>query len=353
MVRIRATPSAGATATVETTVKVLGSLPDMVRVLSTGWQDARLEYLAGHESLAGHATGRRDEARFRDLGGVIPVFFNPNPAVNGRWLVADRGNDTIWVVDPERGGWAWPWLGAPSAPGTPRACKDGKGTEARLQGPSFLAIRPGAGSNGQPWECYISDTLNQVIRVVDEDGLVRTFAGRPGVAGHHDDVLGQALFGMPKGLAVAADGTLYVAEGYNNTVRRIHRGRVTTLAGHPAQPLAGETKGSAPSPIRWGPIRNGRDLSEAPPETRAALRKPFHVAFDGLGSCVVAMGTCLGDLVLQSRERSREVLPESPSRSAWEEPESGSVFRGRSRTVYQMPGADDPESKAPAAGDKY
>ena len=59
-----------------------------------------------------------------------------------------------------------------------------------------------------------------------------TWAGSPGVSGTNDGTGAAARFNSPAGLAVDAIGNVFVADFYNNTVRKVTPGRVvTTLAG--------------------------------------------------------------------------------------------------------------------------
>lgn len=101
---------------------------------------------------------------------------------------------------------------------------DGPGTQARFHTPSGLAI-------DRPGNLYVADTGNHAIRKITPDGTVTTLAGS-GVAGTADGTGKAAQFNGPVGLAVAADGTVYVADTYNDAIRKIAPdGAVTTLAG--------------------------------------------------------------------------------------------------------------------------
>lgn len=77
----------------------------------------------------------------------------------------------------------------------------------------------------------ISDTGNNVIRRIEGDA-VTTFAGRAKESGSADGKADAATFNRPTGLAVADDGTVYVADTGNHTIRAIDaEGNVTTFAG--------------------------------------------------------------------------------------------------------------------------
>ncbi len=78
---------------------------------------------------------------------------------------------------------------------------------------------------------YVADTGNHAIRVVHPHGQVSTLAGA-GVPGHRDGAGADAMFDGPVGLALDDEGTLYVTDTYNDAIRVVTRdGQVTTLAG--------------------------------------------------------------------------------------------------------------------------
>lgn len=78
---------------------------------------------------------------------------------------------------------------------------------------------------------YIADTLNQMIRKITPGGLVTTLAGS-GVAGSGNGSGNESSFFYPMGIAVDKGGNVYVADTWNNLVRKITpEGKVKTLAG--------------------------------------------------------------------------------------------------------------------------
>jgi len=75
---------------------------------------------------------------------------------------------------------------------------------------------------------FIADTFNNVVRRIDAaTDIITTFAGS-GQMGSADGLAGKASFRQPEDIAVAADGTIYVADTLNGRIRRISNGRVTT-----------------------------------------------------------------------------------------------------------------------------
>ena len=94
-----------------------------------------------------------------------------------------------------------------------------------LDTPSGIA----AGPNG---EIFIADTGSHTVKALSADGKLRTVAGVEGSAGSEDGAASQARFRGPIGIAFADDGTIFVADTYNDRIRRISpEGQVTTLAG--------------------------------------------------------------------------------------------------------------------------
>jgi len=106
---------------------------------------------------------------------------------------------------------------------------DGKGAEAQFNAPVGLAI-------AKDGTIYVADTYNDRIRAINVQGQVRTIAGS-GEQGFADAVRGsEAKFDTPCGIAVDVDGTLVVADTGNRRLRRVNAdGAVSTLAGNGAR----------------------------------------------------------------------------------------------------------------------
>lgn len=77
---------------------------------------------------------------------------------------------------------------------------------------------------------YVADTGNHLISKIAPNGMVSTLAGRPRVGGGQDGpALGGATFLSPQGVAVDGNGTVYVADTGNNSIRKIANGQVSTF----------------------------------------------------------------------------------------------------------------------------
>ena len=84
---------------------------------------------------------------------------------------------------------------------------------------------------------YVADTCNHVIRKMTAMGtnwVVSLLAGSPGNPGAADGTGSAAQFAWPMGLAVDPSGNVFVADTYNNTIRKVTpAGVVSTIAGTP------------------------------------------------------------------------------------------------------------------------
>ena len=136
----------------------------------------------------------------------------------------------------------------------------GPATEARITSPQSVAVD--ASGN-----LYISDTVNHRIRKVDPTGIITTIAGT-GIAGYSGDggPATQARISFPRGLAVDASGSLYIAESYNHCIRKVDpSGIITTVAGTGIGGYSGDGN----------------------PATQARISSPQSVAVDASGNLYI------------------------------------------------------------------
>ncbi len=166
---------------------------------------------AGSAQEVGSVDGTGSAARFRNPKGV---------AVDGGGIVyvTDTNNRAIRKITPE--GAVSTLAGAVGQVGS----SDGNGTNARFMNPNSAAVD----SNGN---LFITDT--QAIRKITPAGVVSTLAGSIDQSGNTDGPGFSARFSFPSGLAVGATGDLYVADSYNNTLRKVAPTLlVSTVAGN-------------------------------------------------------------------------------------------------------------------------
>jgi len=111
----------------------------------------------------------------------------------------------------------------------------GYATEARLNNPSGVTFDTSG-------NLYIADTGNQRIRKVDRYGIITTVAGN-GTRGYSGDGgrATEAQLGYPAHFVVDAMGNLYIADEYNECIRKVDtNGIITTIAGNGLRGYAGD-----------------------------------------------------------------------------------------------------------------
>ena len=111
---------------------------------------------------------------------------------------------------------------------------NGPATSAQLYSPHSVVVD--ASGN-----IYIADTFNNRIREVSA-GVITTFAGT-GAAGFGGDnaVATSAQLNLPCGVALDSSGNLYIADYYNNRVREVSGGLITTVAGKGTAGFSGDS----------------------------------------------------------------------------------------------------------------
>ena len=177
-------------------------------------------------------------------------------ARDGTVFIADTGNnrirrvDTLDRIDTVAGSGAAGFSG-----------DGGPAVQAQLNGPRDVAVDPSGALT-------IADGENHRVRRVDETGRISTVAGTgtPGFGGD-GGMATDAQLNNPHGVAIAADGSLYIGDLFNNRVRRVDRnGYISTVAGTGAHGFSGD----------------------GGPGVRAELAYPRAVAVDATGAVFIA-----------------------------------------------------------------
>jgi sugar lactone lactonase YvrE len=138
----------------------------------------------------------------------------------------------------------------------------GSATSAELAGPGGMAL-DSAGN------LYIADYYNNVVRKVDTSGNISTFAGNgtQGYSGDGGPATSAELY-YPAGVALDSAGNLYIADSRNSVIRKVDHtsGNITTFAGN-------HTNGHS---------------GDGGPATSAQLYWPDGVALDSAGNVYIA-----------------------------------------------------------------
>lgn len=164
---------------------------------------------------------------------------------DGSIYINDQRNQCIRKIDPS--GVVSTVVSAPQcnvAPGS-FAGDNGPPSAARLSQPTGPTPDPGGGlAFDTQGRLYISDTMNQRIRRVDFGGnMITTVAGNgtAGFGGDGGDPL-LASFNSPRDIVFGPDGRLYVADTENDRVRAIDFAAnvITTFAGSGVRGFSGD-----------------------------------------------------------------------------------------------------------------
>ncbi|MGN7479192.1 S-layer homology domain-containing protein [Solibacillus silvestris] len=170
--------------------------------------------IAGSNSY-GHLDGQAHDAKFRSPQHIAKVHQS--------YYISDTENHMIRMLSNQQvstyTGDAY-FVGGESSPLS--VLLDGNIDEALFQSPMTIVSRDDGA-------LFIADSANHVIRKIASDGNVTTYAGS-GNPGIKDGKGEQAEFYYPYGLALAQDGTLFVSDTLNHTIRKITSdGEVSTL----------------------------------------------------------------------------------------------------------------------------
>jgi sugar lactone lactonase YvrE len=172
--------------------------------------------------VIGTLAGSAGVAGSQDGTGSAALFNQPNSVAvdsSGNVYVADTGNATIRRISSS--GVVVTLAGAAASRGN----VDGNGTAARFSSPIGVTVDSLGG-------IYVVDAFTDTVRKVTAGGTVTTLAGTALARGEADGTGSAASFNDPSGVTVDATGNLYVADTYNDTIRKIDSANaVTTLAG--------------------------------------------------------------------------------------------------------------------------
>lgn len=163
----------------------------------------------------------------------------------------------------------------------------GPATLATLHAPVGQAAQPGGrvAVDKRNDDIYVADSSNHVIRMINSQGIITTVVGNgtDGYTGDGGDPL-QATLNTPSDVEVGPDGTIYIADTFNNVIRKVNpeRTEITTIVGTSRRGFAGE----------------------GTPATEAELSNPYGVALAPNGDLYIA------DTYNNRIRRVTSVLPE-------------------------------------------
>lgn len=187
--------------------------------VSDGW----LEVYAGSPDNPGVESWTGDGGPAREATMSQGVGLTSAP--DGTLFIGDTRNHVIRTVSPDG------IMDTLAGTGEERGMVDAVGLDARFDTPQHVAWHDGY--------VYVADTANHAVRRIDTDTReVVTIAGGngEGFSGDGGPAVDAQLH-TPQGVGVDAQGRVYIADSDNHVVRRIETdGTLTTFAGTPGEP---------------------------------------------------------------------------------------------------------------------
>jgi uncharacterized repeat protein (TIGR01451 family) len=230
------------TANVVFAPKYPGLRAGAVRIMSTGGTLLGSASIAG---VATGSLAVLDPGRIDTIVGDTEWFFQRDgiPATSapihepaavivdpaGNLILSDTENYRVRRVDPQSH-----LIETIAGIGSPGYSGDGGAAiQAAISTPGGLAI-DGAG------DIYFADSGNQIVRRIDVNGNITTVAGIPQNQGFSGDggLATSAKLFLPEGIALDAAGNLYIADTGNGVIREVNAstGQISTVAGVPGSP---------------------------------------------------------------------------------------------------------------------
>ncbi len=235
-----------------------------VRAIDFGgqWLGTRVGYLNGFADEA--ASARFSRLLVEPTGLALDV-------AGETLFVSERGGHTLRAVSLADPAWTVSTVaGELASPGY----HDAVGGAARFSRPTGLAF------DATSRTLFVADSGNHVVRAFAVDtGVTTTIAGTPQLRGFFGEgtAASEALLSGPQALALAPDGSLYVADTDNQRVRRLSgalldgEAVIDTVVGDGTAAASGEG-----APARFFPVR-----------------EPLGLAVDRFGNLFVASSTAL------------------------------------------------------------
>lgn len=239
--------------------------PDTLHIAA--WHNSRVESIDLATGILSFECGTGARAFSGDGGPAVDAELDLPSAVafddDANLYISDQANQLIRKVDPE--GTITTFAGSQRDPGF--SGDGGPASEAQFHASVGQAADPSSRITIADGVLYLADTDNHVIRTIDlETEIVDTLAGTPETPGYADGAA--AMFRAPRDVAIADDGTVYVADTDNHCIRAIDPdGIVSTVAGR-----CGEA---------------GYE-GDGGPATEALFRRPYGVTMAPDGRVIIA-----------------------------------------------------------------
>ena len=191
--------------------------------------DGKISTVAGEGGTSGYL-GDALQSRVAALNYQSAVISD----AAGNIYMVDQANNRIRKINSATG-----YMSTVAGTGNPGLAGDGGlATLADLDGPTGIAV-DAAGN------LYITDSNNHIVRKVNaSDGKINTIGGTAGLSGFSGDgaLATVAKFDTPTGIALDANGNIFIADLSNNRIRKIDAGtgNISTFAGSGTAGFSGD-----------------------------------------------------------------------------------------------------------------
>jgi len=235
---------------------------DRIRMVG---QNGRVETVAG-TGIHGFAgdNGPAIQARLALTGGPAAEFIGMVADAKGDVFFSDALNDRVREITADGEIVTVAGSGRPghTAVGQPPSNigDGGRGVDAQLSQPRGLALDPLG-------DLFIADTGDNRVRKLSPDGTISTIAGDGNFGWSGDGgPAGQAELSAPEGLALDAQGDLFISDSGNERIRKVSDGVISTFAGNGNAGFSGD----------------------GGPANKAELALPMGLAVDSRGNLYIA-----------------------------------------------------------------
>jgi sugar lactone lactonase YvrE len=197
-----------------------------------------LATLSKDKGISGYVDGTSSNARFNSPGGLVMDD-------QGVLFVADTGNNCIRKITIALGpdedlegqlqkGTVSTYAGTCGFKEANRGHANGAANTAQFDHPIGIAFYRDSNTNDHI--LFVCDSGNHRLRKIVNGQTVFTVSGQKGMKpqqGYRDGSPVVARFNYPAGIAIDAEGIIYVADKFNHLIRRVEQdGTTTTLAGN-------------------------------------------------------------------------------------------------------------------------
>ncbi|MGQ0720506.1 MAG: NHL domain-containing protein [Candidatus Eiseniibacteriota bacterium] len=204
------------------------------RLILAAWHDSKVTRLDFNTNWSEAIAGTGTQGNTGDGGPAVTSLLRLPVAIacapTGEIYIMDMGNNRVRVIDNAGNIQAFCGTGVRGYTGD-----GGPAVNATMDVPAGQAAPPVARMKYANGSLYICDTMNSVIRRIDTaTGIITTVAGNGtfGFSGDGGAATSAQLY-APSDVDVDSAGNMYIADTYNNVIRKVDTaGVISTFVGY-------------------------------------------------------------------------------------------------------------------------